>query len=323
MTPNTFLYNLFAFRPFHNIKLKLVIIFVCIMTIILVWNKYRQSYFNQTYEGFTQSKPFVLKTNDQSYDDFYSEIYNIIHKPARRSFGDLKVVINETMPTPEHSIFLDIGCGTGYVVNELASLGFNAFGIDKSQSMIRYAEQQYSRINVEYADVMDTMALNKNVFTHILCLYYTIYEIEDKITLFRNCYYWMKPGGYLILHLIDPHKFNRRVPSDIDPLFGKSVYSETQKNTIHFFDFDYKYEYTFPILSNSSNSSNSLPIIFKETFTDKKTNHIRQNENTLFVEPIADILKKASQNGFIVKGKFQVDEYMDNYQYIYILERTL
>jgi SAM-dependent methyltransferase len=290
------------------------------MIAILVWNKYKQSYFNQTYEGFTQTKPFVLKTNAQSYDDFYSEIYDIIHKPARRTFGDLKVVINQTMPTPEHSVFLDIGCGTGYVVNELASLGFNAFGVDKSQAMINYATQQYPRVNVEQADVMDTMSLNKNTFTHILCLYFTIYEIEDKVTLFRNCYYWLKPGGYLIIHLLDPHKFNRRVPSHVDPLFGTAGASNLQKNTINFFDFDYQYEY---IVSESSTVVSNMPMVFKETFTDKKTNHIRQNENVLFVEPVDSILKKATQNGFIVKGNFQVNEYNDSYQYLYILERLL
>ncbi len=317
MNINTYMYNLFAFRPFHNIKLKLLFIIVLVMVVVLIWNKYKQSYFNNTYEGFTQTQPFILKTDENIYDEFYSEIYNIIHKPERRSFGDMKVIINETHPSPEHSVFLDIGSGTGYVLNELTSLGFNAFGIDKSSSMVKYAEDKYPKINVEQGDIIDTMALNKNVFTHILCLYYTIYEIEDKITLFRNCYYWMKPGGYLILHLIDPHKFNRRVPCDTNPLFKEDT---IQKNSVHFFDFDYKYEY---IVSETSTNTYIKPMLFKETFTDNKTNNIRQNEHTLYVEPVAQILKKATQNGFIAKGSFQISEYRDANQYIYILERSL
>lgn len=309
------LYNLFAFRPFHNVKLKILIILICVMVGILVWNKYRQSYFNEKYEGFTQSKNFVLKTNDKIYDNFYSEIYDVIHKTAKRSYGELKQIINVTQASPQTSVFLDIGYGTGMTLNALTKMGYNAFGIDKSQSMYKYASDTYPEINVEYGDVMDPMVVNKNAFTHILCLYYTIYELEDKITFFRNCYYWLKPGGYLIIHLIEPNKFSRIVPCDKNALFTNS--NSSTKNGIEFFDFTYKYEY------NEGGNISTDALYFKENFTDVKTGQVRQNEIMLYVESIPAILKKATNNGFLVKGKYNIREYQDNYQYIYILERML
>jgi SAM-dependent methyltransferase len=311
------LYNLFAFRPFYNIKQKILIILICIMVSILVWKKYKQNYFNHKYEGFTQSKSFVLKTNENIYDGFYCDIYDIIHKTSKHSIGEIKQIIDVTQPSIQNSVFLDIGCGTGITLEILTKMGYNAFGIDKSLSMCKYASANNPEINVEYGDIMDTMAVNKNIFTHILCLYFTVYEIEDKITFFRNCYHWLKPGGYLIVHLIDPDKFSRIVPCNQNALFVNNKVSD--KNEISFFDFTYKYEYKE---SNHSDKDNNI-MYLKETFTDTKTGHMRQNENRLFVEPISNILKKASTNGFILKGKYNIQEYQDNNQYIYIFERML
>ena len=39
-------------------------------------------------EGFSQAKPFVLKTDSQAYDDFYAEIYDIIHVKNQGAFLD-------------------------------------------------------------------------------------------------------------------------------------------------------------------------------------------------------------------------------------------
>ena len=42
---------------------------------------------------------------------------------------------------------------------------------------------------------------------HVTCLYFTIYYIKDKEN-FSNCFYWLKPGGVLLLHLVDVNKFD-------------------------------------------------------------------------------------------------------------------
>ena len=62
--------------------------------------------------------------------------------------------------------------------------------------------------------------------------------------------------------------------------------------------------------------------MFKEKFVDKETKHIRENENTLYMETIEDILKIASKSGFIIKGKIDMKKCNgDENQYLYIFER--
>ena len=44
----------------------------------------------------------------------------------------------------------------------------------------------------------------KVVFTDITCFYFTIYYlIKDKNAFLSNCYHWLKPGGKLIMHLVE------------------------------------------------------------------------------------------------------------------------
>ena len=63
----------------------------------------------------------------------------------------------------------------------------------------------------------EVMLYPAHTFTHITCLYFTIYDIKNKFLFFRNCYEWLQPGGYLTVHLvdrdsIDPLLTNRQHP---------------------------------------------------------------------------------------------------------------
>jgi hypothetical protein len=63
---------------------------------------------------------------------------------------------------------------------------------------------------------------------------------------------------------------------------------------------------------------------FTETFVDKKTKHIRQNEQTLYMDTIENIEKMASSAGFIFHGKVNMKKCSngDENQYLYILESS-
>ena len=88
-------------------------------------------------------------------------------------------IINMTNLT-EHSIILDIGCGTGHHVGLLENKGYNAIGIDESSSMISKAKNNYPESDFRVANVLNSNIFNYQTFTHILCLYFTIYYVENK-----------------------------------------------------------------------------------------------------------------------------------------------
>lgn len=297
------------------------LVFLAMIVFIYLLYKYTEIRAKRTVntsEGFSQEKPFVLKADDQIYDEFYVEVYDQLHATDENSTWLIEQVVKMTEPS-EQSIMLDVGCGTCKVIRKLKQMGYSVFGADKSKIMVDYVEKLYPDIEVQHCDVIDPMAFERSSFTHIFCTGFTIYEIQDKKSLFRNLYHWLKPNAYLILHLADPDNFSAISPTKDAIQWMPFFKTEKQRSTYSISEFeDFQYKQSFA----STPSSNMTK--FTETFVDKETNHIRQNEQTLFMEPIDDILTLASREGFILHGKADMSECNgDKHQYLYILERQM
>lgn len=296
-------YNTFLFE---------ILLLLAFAIVVLLFYK---SYFKKIgQEGFQQKEKFILKENDETYDDFYGEIYDKLMLSEDRVNYEMDILLKTIQPDSNHSNMLDIGSGTGVLVNYLKEKGYRAYGVDKSKAMVEISNSRFP-IDVKCANVEEAMAYDRSLFTHIFCMNFTIYEMENKEQLFKNCYYWLQNNGYLILHLAEKDNFNKIIPGDINPN------DEKRSNTtvIDFTDFIYKSEY----ISCSQDTKNSL--VHKETFTDKMTQNIRQNERTLRFGSFDEIIDMVTRVGFIAKGYFTMEKgpSRDTYQRIYILERTL
>jgi ubiquinone/menaquinone biosynthesis C-methylase UbiE len=234
--------------------------------------------------------------------------------PKKRSDYEAIKIIEMTEPDKK-SVFLDIGSGTGDLTHALQSKGFKVFGIDKSPAMIQHANEKHSDLQIKHGDVTDPMAYESNTFTHILCMGMTIYEFNNKPEILENCYFWLKSGGYLIINVVDPDKFDTIIPGGKPALLSNpQSYAENRiKDTIiDFIDFEYKASYDFK----------NDKVVLKETFTDGLTKNVRQNEFSLTMENKETILNMAVKTGFLVKGfSTMKDATGDDHQYIYILER--
>lgn len=291
-------------------------ILISLSIIILIIHFFRLFNTKPYYEGFHQNAPFILKRDNQIYDSFYAMVYDDLYKTETRSDYEYKKIIEMTQPT-EKSEFLDVGSGTGHLVNNLNNAGYHAIGIDKSKAMINYSEKKFPDIDTKCGDVIDSMNYDKGVFTHITCMNFTIYHLEDKLTFFKNCYYWLIPNGYLIMHLVNRNKYNPIVPAANPPLLDNpQKYSNVRikDSKINFIDFEYQNSHDFK-------TDNDKRVIIKETFTDASTKNIRQNELTLYMENIDEIVNIAKKCGFIPHA--QIKMINDEYQYIYIFERLL
>ena len=269
-------------------------------------------------EGFSQDPQFVLKRGDQIYDDLYVQIYDQLMKPEDRVGFEIDQIIDMTQSSKKRDVFLDIGSGTGHLVNNLNARGYTAYGIEKSTQMIEYSEKKFPDISVKCGDVHEPMTYERNTFSHIICTNFTVYQFADKNVFFRNCFHWLIPSGYLILHLVDRQKFDTIIPAGKPPLFNspqKYAKKRITDTIIDFIDFQYKASYQF--LDNKQT-------VLKETFTDTATNKVRQNELTLYMEDIDDILRIAKKCGFIIHGQFNLETAIgDEFQYIYMLERPV
>lgn len=264
---------------------------------------------NEQKEGFIQKESFVLKLEQQVYDDFYANVYDRILIPLPRIEKCINSLL-KTEPYTENSTFLDIGSGTGMFANTLYEKGYHVIGIDMSEDMIEYSQKKYPSITFIEGDVMIPMQFESNSFTYICCVDFTIYFFLDKPALFRNIYSWLTTGGYLCLHLIDPDHFNTIIPSGKPAKINDfqkyiptiSTSTGGIETLVEFEEFSYKSKYEVQ------------PRKWKwiETFTDKKTNHVRQHERSLFIDSIENMVFLVEKNGFK-----KIDMYSDKNYFIF------
>ena len=320
-------------------------------------HKYQEEVSAANIEGFTQLEPFVLKRDQDVYDEVYGEMYDTLTNSSSRSKWEIENVLKMTDVDKTNSVFLDVGSGSGVKVNELQKKGYTAYGVDKSPAMIEIAEKQFPEMVTKKGDVFDPMLFDRSTFTHILCMNYTIYEFKDKLQFFKNCYFWMLPNSYLVLHLVEPQLFNAVVPISKNEWVPdkKDKDKRITDTLVDFFDFtplnnsirtadefstklpvtdlniapqrgvdsklhwyNYHARYHFPTEKDDNQ------VIFTQTITDKKTKNIRQNVQILYMDNIDDILNMANRAGFVFNSKTDmIDLNGDKNQYLYILQRTL
>ena len=297
------------------------IVFLVILIVIWTCRYYYNGNGNGKQEGFSQSKPFVLKQNDFIYDDFYLQYYDELYSTDKYSSQDMKT-IKQMTPINESSIFLDIGCGTGSFLKQVEQNGYIGFGVDKSPLMVSKAQSRLQSSEVECRDVLkDPMYYENNTFTHIVCTHFTIYEIEDKATFFKHCFHWLRGGGHLIIHLVDPELY-KKTPPCVD-LSTVESNAGLKKMRIVKPNYDYQVNYTKPP-SASSSSSNTVIWRQIETFTDKHSTQIRKNEQTLYMEPKQHILSTAMDIGFLVKGESVYKKSIqDEHQFLVVLQKPM
>ena len=301
----------------HDPLIQILLFLAFFSLILFIIKKYKKMYNPSRIEGFTQNEKFIMKNNNDIFDLFYSKIYDKIHYSDKRISYEILKIIKMTQPSIEHSCFLDIGSGTGNILNLLYENGYRAYGIDQSEAMVQYSIEKYPKLEVQCLNVFEPMLYEKNTFTHILCMYFTIYSFEQKDQFFKNCFFWITPGGYLFLHLVDPLLFDTIVPAGKPKIVNSpQKYSKKRilETYVDFNNFDYHSKYIFP--DNLHDST------FIETFTDKKTKNIRQNEQHLYIDTKENILKIAIQYGFILNAQINYEASIgDPYQYLIILER--
>ena len=266
-------------------------------------------------EGFVQNDALVTKTGVEVYDDFYAEIYDYLVFNNMKDEYEIGQIIKTTTPNSK-SVILDIGSGTGHHVADLASKGLDVLGIDISPSMVSKAKEQYPDYKYEVSDALDGDKFVSGSFTHIMCMYFTIYYFKDKSIFFNNVMKWLKPGGYLILHLVDRKNFDPILPPG-NPLLlvspQKYAKERITSTKIKFNDFSYTADFQLDETKNEAK--------FIEKFKNDSDGKIRKHELTMYMTDIDDIVSEAQMAGFIVDQKIDLVKCQYEYQYLYVFTK--
>jgi len=292
-----------------------ILIFSLLIVLLVVIFKGPNSNSNSK-EGFEQSDQFVNKTGEDIYDDFYADIYDYLVFNKLKNDFEIGHILKTSGPTSE-SIILDIGCGTGEHVNAFTEKGSKTIGIDISKAMITKAQQKFPNCKFVIGNALNRDKFNANSFTHILCMYFTIYYFPNKLIFFNNCFNWLMPGGFLIIHLVNRDQFDPILPPG-NPLLlvSPQKYAKQRITTtrVKFTDFSYNADFQFDKTKNIAK--------FVEKFKQDKSGKVRKNEHLLYMESQESILTQAQEAGFILQGKVDLLKAQYEYQYLYILTKS-
>lgn len=285
-----------------------------IILVIILW--FKKQNLSSYYEGFVQDSRYIYKKDDQIYDDFYIEIYDRLFLPNVDVADQIDQIVEITQ-AGKRSVFLDVGSGTGHTVGHLQQKGHLAFGIDRSEAMVKHASDHYPECQFKCGDANLPLTYESGSFSHVLCLGFTLYEMTpvDKLAFFQNAHQWLHPGGYLVLHVVDPAKFDTIIPGGKPPILDNPQQYSKKRITdtiIDFIDYQYKGSYTFTPATSSA--------LLRETFTDELTQNVRQHEKTLYLDPTDQIVAALGARGFVQKGLAKMQK--DPHQYLYIFQRA-
>jgi ubiquinone/menaquinone biosynthesis C-methylase UbiE len=301
-------------------KIICIIIALYIVFKLLEYINY-QNKFVEGLEGIgievPDEKKYTYLRGTELYDDFYSKIYDNLLVSSHKDRYIIKQLTEGNINLNKSSNILDIGCGTGNMTNELYKFGIvNVIGLDISKSMITQARKKYPDRTFVRGDALNRVLFPPNMFSHILCDYFTYYYFSNKQAFFKNCYYWLRPDSYLLIHLVDKYKFDPVVPS-ANPLYlvnaQKYAKERITKSKVTFYGYDYSSQF---IVDDNNNNDVS---IFKETFKNKKSGAVRNQEHILYIEPMEVTIDIATTEGFIYVSRIDLLQVQYEYQYIYIL----
>ena len=295
-----------------------ILIFIALMLVLVIFfksiEKTREGMdtFSDSYDVNNEVSKFLFKQGTAIYDDFYADIYDYLVFNNIKNDYEVGIIINSTVPS-EKSVIADIGCGTGHQVNDLKAKKLEVVGVDISPSMVKKAQSNYPDYanNFMVGDGLEGSLFREKHLTHILCLYFTIYYMKDKMRFFYNCMDWLMPGGYLIVHLVDKYKFDPILPPG-NPLYivSPQKYSKERitKTKITFNEFVYDSNFKF--------DDNDVAI-FDEKFKFND-GRIRKQEQVLYMEDLPTIVNMAQEAGFLVHAKIDMVKCAYEYQYLYV-----
>jgi len=268
--------------------------------------------FDKKREGFEQMDQFLIKSGSDIYDDFYADIYDYLVFNNLKDDYEVGYIMNSASPSSQSKI-LDIGCGTGHHVSSLGAKGLDVLGIDISPSMIKKAKTNFPDYKFLLGDALNNQLFESNSFTHILCMYFTIYYFKDKAQFFNNCFKWLMPGGYLIVHLVERDHFDPILPPG-NPLlyispqrYAKERITSTK---VKFTDFSYSANFQLDDANDKA--------LFVEKFKNDSDGKVRKNEHTLYMPDVQQIVDEAQACGFIVESKADLLQCQYEYQYLYV-----
>lgn len=285
---------------------------------MLVFLMYSMTLYMSSQEGFENEGSVTYEDPEQIYDDTYASVYDLIWNPQdmlkyeQVSFNDIAL---DGWPVKSVKV-LDMASGSGPHACWFRNLGVDYTGVDISESMLAKGRENCPSARFQKGDVTQVSLFAPKSFSHALLLGFSIYEFQNPKVLSDNAYQWLQPGGFFIVHLVDPDSYDP-IHTLASPFAAFSLqkysYDRQTKSDIFFDQFKY--------IGKLNKKKNEDDAIYEETFAyyDKANNNgnkYRENKhhwNMPSKERMIDIIKSS---GFRLEEVVDLVRCGKEYQYI-------
>ena len=150
--------------------------------------------------NFFQNTPLSGKDRDLYYSKAYrsSRIFGRPHHYHKESKYHLWAdYLIKTTGIKKGQKILDVGCAEGHQVLRFKELGYDSYGIEPSEPMIKYAKKELNLKNVKCG----SYSLNSYPKEYFNCItsYHVIEHVVDHIDFIKTTSKHLKLNGYLVL----------------------------------------------------------------------------------------------------------------------------
>jgi SAM-dependent methyltransferase len=320
----------------RNAWFRVLLIAVTVLLLVSAYNKMQRCKIPRPYSGSFGSESFmefftqnsesgsrsnvIVKKDADTKDAFYAAVYDQLFNQKVNNAYEVGAIINKYPDISNQTVALDVGAGTGAYMSAFIQNGITDItGIESSADMIAQAKKAYPSLNLNIARADPTVvsAFKPDSFTLASMLNFEVYRIPNTEQLFTNIYTWLKPGGYFVLHLVDPSKLNAAsmlAPSSSlssSSLAASSLSHDRTKarSVVKFNEFEYKSDVqVFP---------NDM-VQYMEVFTHNKTGKVRKYVRNFKMPSPQTFIELATGVGFNMLGQIDLVKAQKEHQYFYL-----
>ena len=161
---------------------------------------------------------FGGNTLEKKFADFYDEMMIYVDYDKW-----VKLIDNRIREFLTGKKIMEIGCGTGEILQRLAAYGYEVSGIDISEEMLRIAKSKYDSLDIKKEDMR--IIKNENEFDGVVCVFDALnylQSFEELKLVFENIKRAIKPNGIFLFDLL-----NRKM---IDSMFPEDIFADDREN---------------------------------------------------------------------------------------------